>query len=415
MTQDNQFILDSIHRLDAWLSENNWKAYDPFDGLNTRASNLVTLNNHYLRIILQQGVRRFPLNLRPFLGIRKETSSKGMGFLALAYLKMYQATGSKDYSEKLKFCLQWLKEHPCRNFSGYSWGNHFSYESRGGRIPYDVPTIVWTSWIANAFLLAFEELKQPDYFEVAKGAADFIITDIGRYIESDESICFMYRPNNKNSGKAIACVHNANVLGAWLLARIYEHTGEEQYFSLAKKAINYTMKHQRPEGGWWYGEPRKFQWEDNFHTGYNLESIYGYIKATGDERHLDKLIKGFKYYMKTFFKDGGTPNYYNHKTYPLDIQCAAQGIQTLVNLSEYDSAALDLAERVAKWTINNMQSQKGYFYFRKYRTVTNRTPMFHWGQATMMSALAHLYNKLIIGGNLGFPGLKTIAAQEPSN
>ena len=87
ITQDNQFILDSIHRLDAWLSENNWKAYDPFDGLNTRASNLITFNNHYLRIILQQGVRRFPVNLRPILGIRKETSSKGMGFLALAYLK----------------------------------------------------------------------------------------------------------------------------------------------------------------------------------------------------------------------------------------------------------------------------------------------------------------------------------------
>ena len=124
-----------------------------------------------------------------------------------------------------------------------------------------------------------------------------------------------------------------------------------------------------------------------------LESIYGYIKATGDKTNEDKLIKGFKYYKETFFEKDGTPRYYNYKTYPIDIQCASQGIQTLVNLSEYDQTSIELAKKVALWTIRHMQDSKGFFYFRKYPLITNKTPMFHWGQATMLAALSCLFKE----------------------
>ena len=200
----------------------------------------------------------------------------------------------------------------------------------------------------------------------------------------------MYTPGGKNAGKAIACVHNANVLGGWLLARLYEHTRNDEILSLASKSINYTLKYQLPTGGWYYGEAKKFRWEDNFHTGYNLEAIHGYIKASADKTHEDRLVKGFKYYKSTFFQEDGTPRYYNYKTYPIDIQCAAQGIQTLVNLREYDQSSIELANKVALWTIKHLQDPQGYFYFRKYPFMTNKTPMFHWGQATMLAALGHL-------------------------
>ena len=144
-------------------------------------------------------------------------------------------------------------------------------------------------------------------------------------------------------------------------------------------------------GAWYYGEPKKYQWIDSFHSAYNLEAIQGYIKATGDKTHEEKFVKGYRYFIDTFFEKDGTPKYYDYKTYPIDIQCASQAIQTLVNLKEYDERSLEVAEKVALWTIMNMQDSKGFFYFRKYPLVTNKTPMFHWGQATMLSALAHLY------------------------
>ena len=228
------------------------------------------------------------------------------------------------------------------------------------------------------------------YFDVAKSAGDFVVNDIGRYEDSDETICFMYTPQNKDRPSLEGCIHNSNLLGAWLLARLYQHTKDDNLFSLANKAVPYTSKHQFPDGGWYYGEPKKYIWIDSFHTGYVLEAIYRYIKATGDTTIEDKLIKGYKYFISTFFEHDGTPTYYNHKTYPIDIHCASQGIQTLVNLKEYDDTSIELAKKVALWAIKHMQDPKGYFYFRKYPLITNKTPMFHWGQSTMLSGLGHL-------------------------
>ena len=127
-----------------------------------------------------------------------ESSSKGMGFCALGYLQLHKATKEKKCLEKAYLCLEWLIENYSEGYSGYAWGNHFSYESRGGTIPLGVPTIVWTSLIANVFLDAFEYLQEQKYFDVARSACDFIVDDIGRHEYSDGSICLMYTPQKKN-------------------------------------------------------------------------------------------------------------------------------------------------------------------------------------------------------------------------
>jgi rhamnogalacturonyl hydrolase YesR len=390
MSDFKDFLYNRITSLNEWLSKNDWKAYDPFDGLSSGVLNCLTFRNHYLRILVQQSVRRFPLNLRPVLGIRKKTSSKGMGFCALGYLKLYEGTGDQDYLRKVKVCLNWLKDNYSHGYSGYAWGNHFSYESRAGRIPLGVPTIVWTSLIAGVFLDAYEVLGETDYLDVARSSCDFLVNDIGRYEGPHGSICFMYTPYHENKPCIEGHIHNANVLAACLLARMYKNTGDEQLFALSKRAMQYTVHHQLPEGGWYYGTEKKYWWIDSFHTGYVLESLYGYLQATNDRSYEKSLLQGFEYFVSNFFEENGTPKYYSHKTYPIDIQCSSQAIQALVNLREYNSNSTDIAKRVSYWTLKNMQDPQGFFYFRKYPLVTNKTPMFHWGQATMLSALSHL-------------------------
>ena len=190
------------------------------------------------------------------------------------------------------------------------------------------------------------------------------------------------------------CIHNSNVLGARLLARLSRHGGGTVLQETAKQSVQFTVEHQLSEGGWYYGEPKKFRWIDSFHTGYVLESIHGYIQATEDKSFEGSLRKGYDYFVRKFFEPDGTPRYYNTKKYPIDIQCASQGIQTLVNLKDYHPDSLNLAQKVAQWTVDHLQDEKGYFYFRKYPLVTNKTPTFHWGQATMLSALAHLHNAI---------------------
>jgi hypothetical protein len=125
----------------------------------------------------------------------------------------------------------------------------------------------------------------------------------------------------------------------------------------------------------------------------NCFKYYSY--ATGDHRFDENLKRGYEYWKNTFFLPDGTPRYYNHKTLPVDIQCCSQAIDTLVFFSTCDSESLRLAIKVAQWTIKNMQDRFGYFYYRRYSSwLVNKTPTLHWGQETMMCALAGLHRLL---------------------
>lgn len=381
-------LFRSITALSDWLVNNDYKGYDTFDGLSARFLRPLTFEKKYLRIALQQSVRRFLLNTRPLLGIRKDYSSKGMGFLARGFLRLYKTTGDPFWREKAEFALQWLIDNQSKGYSGACWGNHFDYQSRGFYLPKGVPTVVWTSLIGHAFLDGYELLKNNQYLQIAASACEHIVRDIATYDYGD-GLCISYVPGLES------LVHNANTLGASLLARTYSHTGTISYRDLSLRAFQYTAHFQRADGSWYYAEYDNSHWVDNFHTGYVLDCFKYYLESTGDDRFVSTMNRGYEYWKKAFFLCDGTPRYYNYKTLPLDIQCCSQAIDTLVFFRTLDPESVALAQKVARWTITNMQDKSGYFYYRRYSPhFVNRTPTLHWGQATMLCALAGLYGSL---------------------
>jgi rhamnogalacturonyl hydrolase YesR len=381
-------VLRGIRRLSDWLEENHYSAYDPFDGLNAKFLRPLTFQNKLLQTVLQQGVRRFPLNLRPFLGVGKSTSTKGMAFLARGFMRLHQATGDRRWRSKAEETLQWLIENQCSGYSGACWGNHFDYQCRSFYLPKGVPTVVWTSLIGHAFVDAYDHFQEPRYLEIAASACEHIVNDLDTYPDG-AGACISYIPKQNNQ------VHNANTLGASLLARVYRHTGKQSYRDLARKAIQYTAQHQHADASWFYGEPANLHWVDNFHTAYVLDCFKYYSENARDSRFDEQMTKGYEYWKKTFFLSDGLPRYYDHKTLPIDIQCCSQAIDTLVFFHDRDPHSLELALKVAQWTMENMQDRSGYFYYRRYSArVVNKTPTLHWGQATMLCALAGLYKQL---------------------
>lgn len=382
-------VHDSIHRLAEWLEKNDYRGYDTFDGLNARYLRPLTFNSPFLRTVLQQGVRRFPINLRPLLGIAPSRSTKGMGFLARGFLRLYDATGDPAWRDKAKHALEWLEENKSPGYSGACWGNHFDYQARGDfYLPKGVPTVVWTSLIGHAFLDAHKAFGHNAYLDVAASACEHILNDVKATPEGD-SACISYTPIHDSQ------VHNASTLAASLLARTSLYTGNEMHRGLAERAIRYTARHQRPDSSWYYGEAPYRRWIDSFHTAYVLDSFKYYIDSTGDDRFEPNLMDGYFYWKNTFFLADGTPKYYHHKTMPIDIQCCSQAIDTFVFFHDRDPESIGLALKVANWTIENMQDVSGYFYYRRYsRSLINKTPTLHWGQATMFCALAGLYRLL---------------------
>ena len=50
----------------------------------------------------------------------------------------------------------------------------------------------------------------------------------------------------------------------------------------------------------------------------------------------------------------------------------------------------ELADRVFKWTIDNMyDNDRGYFYFQKHKLLTNKVPLMRWSEAFMFNALSY--------------------------
>lgn len=374
-------LKNSLASVQSWIEERAYKGYDPGDGL-TSFLRPATFGNLFAERLLQQAIWKAPVNLRPLLGVPALESTKGRGFMAAGYLHLLATTDDISFRSKAIHCLEWLQRHRETGHVGHCWGNHFDFSTRSGRMLAHTPTIVWTSLIGHAFIDAYEQLGDENYLRVCNSICQWILA-LPREM-THTGTCLSYTGVFQNS------VHNSNLLGASMLARTWRHTGHEEYRAVAHEAVRYSCSRQRPDGSWWYGEAPKYHWIDNFHTGYNLDSLKFYSDSTGDNSFIPQIEIGYNFFKSAFFEDSGRPRYYHDRSYPIDIQCAAQAIDTFCTFSDRDPTALDHAQLVASWTIMNLQSADGHFYYRKYPWFVAKTPYFHWGQSTMFRALSHL-------------------------
>lgn len=374
-------------RLASWVEKRGYKGYDPGDGLTSWLRPL-TFGNLFAERVLQQSVWKSPWNIRPLVGVKPLDSTKGRGFMAWGYLLEFKRTGDTALRDKAMACLDWLMANKTPKYPQYCWGNHFDFSSRGGRIPAHEPTIVWSGLIGQAFLEGFEQTGEEKYLRVAESIGEWILK-LPRE-RTPNGVCLSYHGCFQSS------IHNSNLLGAAVLARAGKHIGRAEFLEVARESVRYACHHQLADGAWWYGEEEKYHWIDNFHTGYNLDSIKRYREATGDNSFDQNIRQGYDYFVKTFFELSGCPRYYHNQTFPVDIQCASQAIDTLAFFADEHPEGLHLAAKVAEWTMNNLQDPSGYFYYRKYPMIISRTPYFHWGQATMFKALTHLLMKTTV-------------------
>jgi hypothetical protein len=374
-------VSQALLQVQLWVEGHDYRGYEPFDGLSSWARPLA-FGNQLAERMLMQLIRQCPFNLRPLLGVRPKDSTKGRGYMASGYLTLHRLTHQQEYLDKAVLCLEWLDQHRVASFRHHSWSNHFDFVSRAGSYTKDDPIIVWTAFIGYAYVEAFEITRREWFLGIAESACNWIL-----HLPREKTVngdCISYLAGWQSS------IHNANMLGASLLARTAKHNGNKEYLRVARSAMKYSCSRQRADGAWWYAENPMYHWIDNFHTGYNLDSLKFYLEASGDQEFLPNLDKGLKFYKAHFFEANGRPKYYHTRTYPVDIQCVAQSIDTLALFSQRDPDCLALANKVAAWSIREMQDPGGYFYYRQYPFVKAKTPMLHWGQATMFKALAQL-------------------------
>ena len=379
----------AVSKLLAYCRAEDWAGYDPYDALNSRLFSIFPfLNSRWPRLILTQGMKRSPVNVRSLFGIPKTQNPKALGLFLSAFTKLSE-TDLPDRDQLIHLMIDRLETLRSAGTDYSCWGYSFPWQMRKGVVPAGAPNLVCTTFAANGLLDAYDQTGEARCLSMAASAAEYILNEL-YWTDGGAVHSFAYPlPSVRIE------VYNANFLAAALLCRVGRITGEAKFMGPALAAARRAVARQKQDGSWEYGAGTKQRWIDNFHTGFNLGALrdIGFYAQTSEFD--SSLRRGFGFYRTHFVREDGAPKYFHDRTYPIDAHCVAQSIITLTEFQDFDPSSLASADKVLQWAMRHMWDERGFFYYRVLRLATIRTSYMRWTQAWMLLALA----TRLAGGN----------------
>jgi len=384
-----KYIQNSLDLLRNYIESENFKGYDPYDTLNSRFP--FSKFGKTISIIALQVQKRNPFNLRPILSIKKETNNMGLGLMLKTYCRLQKHSPDKNYTPQIENLFKLLKENNSKKYSNTCWGYNFDWPTSKKMIAKHTPNAVVTSFACSGIFEYFLLTGNKEAENIIKSVSDFILQQL-IVAEFAQGICFSYTPLEAD------CCYNASLLSALSLAQCYSITKDISLLDKINKAVGFVLSKQHDDGHWNYsidkatGEERK---QIDFHQGFILDCLFDIQKLTEqkDPKVEQAIQKGAEFYFKKQFKANGQSLWRLPEEFPVDIHNQSQGIITFLKLGYSNPGHLTFAKTIAEWTIKNMQSQKGFFYYRNYPFYKIKIPYMRWSQANMFYALSELMIK----------------------
>jgi hypothetical protein len=385
------------------LAAAGFRGSDPYDGLNSRLLAPLLERSRLARLAVIQGVKRSPVDLRSLLRIPPGLNPKGLALVLHGASSMGPALpDAEGHCLWLADALVSLASRPdgspalgsreivpgaaARLAAGETdwpdavgWGYDFPWQSRAFLQPAFHPTVVATSFVLDAL----EAAGSPALPVAARSAGRFVAGHLHRH-EDDDGLCFSYSPGDRTR------VYNASLFGARILAQaaVHDRDAGAEWLRISRRAVEWVLARQGADGSWIYGEADHWQWIDNLHTGFNLETIrrLADLHATSDWNAA--LGRGLGFYRDRLFATDGTPRYYVDRAWPMDPHSFAQGALTFLALADLDPGGPEFADRVLARGIEELwDERRGGFRFQKQRHYTQGIIHMRWSQAWMFRAL----------------------------
>lgn len=378
-------IRDSYARLVEWIIENDRTGWDPYDGLNTSYSVLVSTKSKRL---LSQYLHKFsPINLRPFFGVQESRQLQAAAFIGLALM---ENPGGASRDEFVRAIIQDLKESSLKETYGYDcWDAHgFAFQMRNSYHPAGTPDVVGSE--ACGRLLCQYALRYGDSGakQMALSFRDFLLERF--LVSGGDEVFFRYEPDTPSA----FCTYNASLLGALYVMEMDLAEGTEKNRDTVEKCLRFVCSKQQREGYWCYTLNRETGEEKHqvdFHQGFILDCILRYMEVYGFRDPFRRAYeRGLRFYRQRQFMDDGRGLYRLPRKWPVNIQNQAQGILTFARAEREYPEYRGFAGKIAGWTIRNMQDPSGYFYYLKYPGFTNKIPYMRWSDSGMAYALSRL-------------------------
>lgn len=392
--EDLHKIAESIWK---WAKERDFKGFDPYDGLNSRLLSPLLKHSRFLRLATIQSVKRCPFNPRKLLLIPPGMNPKGLA-LFLSGISYMPELDTDDTAEQLQQIILSLASKPdgspafsdnrrIRNditvqelekIGLFAWGYNFPWQSKAFYQPAWFPTVVCSSFVLDAF----SDTRSKFYPAIVKNLAKFTTKTLNIH-EDDTGVCFSYSPNDNTR------VFNASLFAAKILARAieFDDANADKYKKLTTRACDYVVSRQNNDGSWIYGEANHWQWVDNLHTGFVLETLNLISEILDITNYYEAIAKGLEYYKHNLFEKDWTAKYFNNRKYPLDPHSYSQAAITFIELSRFDQDNLQIAEKILhKGIFDLWDKERRGFIFQKYPSHQKKMIYLRWSQGWMFKA-----------------------------
>ena len=390
-------IVNSLAALQKYCEAEDFKGWDPYDGLNSRIFNALPLlkNSALCRLIMIQIFKRNPVNLRRIAMIPKDYNPKGIALFLSGYCNLYEAVIANpalqpglDSPDQLLGQIDYLANllidiRSKGNYHGACWGYEFGWQSKAFYLPAYTPTVVVTAFAVDALLRAYQVTGRSEYLEIALSSERFILEDLNRIPKAD-GFMFSYSPLDTRA------VYNATLLGSKTLTEIYKYQNADRLMNQIIQSVRPVLAMQNPDGSFPHSDQIGNKWRDNFHTGFKLESLVRCNQILCDEAVESAIEKGYEHWISNFFnRETGIALYYEKDSINsrVDLHCLAQAIPSLYHLNKLGKE-FPLAEKTINWAIDNMQSPDGAFYYSKKGNRLNKIKYMRWPNAWMFYGMS---------------------------
>ncbi len=383
-------------RLSHWLALNGWEGIDHYDIMDHPVLRPLvrSRSGFYLLTLLLDSI---PGVLARTLSTRRKINAKGMALLLSSCVDLFELSRDARYVDEARRIAAWLLKNPSPGYDHLCWGYPFNWQS-DQFLEAGTPSGVVTAHVVHALLDLHRVTGDRDALRACESAARFFVSSLHRSRMGPDEVCFSYTPRD------VETVYNASLLVADALIATNAAMPLDIDMNDAHRAVTFVLRHQNADGSWDYTYPAGRI--DPYHTGFVLRSLYGIHRLAARPDIPDALHRGLTFFRASLFGPDMAPYYRKGRKYPIDIHSCAEGILSFAEFSDLRPEYLEDSLSVAGWTIENMQSPEGYFYYRKYPFHRVKIAYLRWGQAWMIRALSRLLLKCSQRTGVSLPSLR---------
>lgn len=305
---------------------------------------------------------------------------------AMGFAFLHETTGLDEHYQRSLHFLEVLKESRSPGWEHYCWGYPFDWETRGGTVPTGRPMVTVTPYVYEAFAHVHRIDGLEEWDRILRSIAEHMANDFLDIETGPESATCSYSPFDGNG------VINASAYRAALLADASVRFGEDRFWSIGRRNLNFVLENQQPDGSWLYAMDSVRDFVDHYHTCFVIKALTKIEKLMGHEGCRTAIDRGVEYYLKNLFDEGGLPKPYSQAprltVYRNELYDYAECVNLAVLLGDRYPQLDKTVYNVIHDLLTRWEKADGSFRSRRLMLGWDNVPMHRWAQSQMFRSLA---------------------------